>query len=183
MAIGKGNKRICFQHPGNKSLCVKVAHRKDGWKENIIEWLYIKSLNLKSIDTSHLAMCHGWTSTNFGHGLVFDRVVNFDGTNALTLKDFLKNDVLNVDQEKIAELVSSLKLWALKNGVAVIEPNEVNIMVRDTGGILELVLVDGVGGRERFSVKNLMYVFSKKYSNRKTKKQFLAFEKKLINFK
>ncbi|SDO33431.1 YrbL family protein [Vreelandella arcis] len=179
--IGKGNKRLCFEYPKNNLRCIKVAHRRDGWKENVIDWIYLKYLVFRKADLSRLAMCHGWVLTNYGRGLVFDKVVNFDGKNASTLKDFLNKNLESLSPQDVLMLVSDLKLWALKNGVAVIEPNEVNIMVRDNGEALELVVIDGVGGRERFSIKNIMYIISRRYSNRKTEKQFLAFESKLKN--
>lgn len=43
LEMGRGNKRVCFEHPENKQLYVKIAYRQDGWQESVIESIYEES--------------------------------------------------------------------------------------------------------------------------------------------
>ncbi|MWJ29177.1 hypothetical protein GPM19_13410 [Halomonas sp. ZH2S] len=177
--LAEGNKRFCFQHPDDSGKCIKVKKRKDGWEENLIEWFYLKSLSFKKKEVPCLVKCYGWVSTNMGYGVVFDKVVDEDGSDSLVLKSFIKEEYEELSCETVLEMAEELKKYCLKYSVAVTEPNEKNIMVRKDASGCKLVLIDGVGGREGLSIKNILYILFPFYARRKTKKQFLRFEKKI----
>lgn len=177
--IGRGNKRSCYKHPDRSKLCIKVALNDNTWHENVIEWVYINHLKKRGVPLDHLIDCYYWVNTNFGPGLVFERVMDEDGSPSLSLADAVRNKVIGIND--IAPMLEKLKGWAIKNSVVVAELNSVNMMVQKKNGIFKLVMVDGVGGRDRITWKFYAYQRSKLLSRMKTRKQIKRLEPVLFD--
>jgi len=172
--IGKGNKRACYKHPDDQKLCIKVAHKATTWHENVIEWIYINHLKQQDVPLDHLIDCYYWTNTNFGPGLVFERVMDEDGTPSPSLAEAIRTR--RVEISDISPMLEFLKKWAIHHSVVVAELNSVNMMVQKKNGSYNLMMVDGVGGRDRITWKFYMYMKSNVFSRMKTRKQIRRLE-------
>ncbi|WP_075880505.1 YrbL family protein [Vreelandella massiliensis] len=179
LLIGEGNKRFCFQHPDDKEKCIKVKKTKHGLQENFIDWFYYGSLNLKKKEVPCLVRCHGLVCTNLGYGVVFDRVLDENGVASYVLNEFLTQKKEVITYEGLLAMVKDLEMICLEKSIAVVEPNEKNIMVKKQFSGFSFVLVDGVGGRGKLSLKVFMYVIFPWYARKKTKKQFDIFKDKI----
>lgn len=177
--IGKGNKRFCYKHPIDSMLCIKVARNPSSWHENVIEWVYINHLKKQNVPLDHLIDCYCWVNTNFGPGLVFERVMDGDGNPSPSLADAIKTR--KIDLSEVSPMLEDLKSWAFNYSVVVAELNSVNMMIQKKNGVYKLIMVDGVGGRDRISWKFYAYQRSKFFSRLKTRKQIKRLEPVLFN--
>ncbi|XKH60221.1 PhoP regulatory network YrbL family protein [Halomonas sediminis] len=177
--IGRGNKRACYKHPDDSRLCIKVARNAGAWHENVIEWIYINHLKQQGVPLDHLIDCYDWTNTNFGPGLVFERVMDEDGTPSPTLAEAIRTR--RVEISDISPMLVYLKEWAIGYSVVVAELNSVNLLLQKKNGGYNLMMVDGVGGRDRITWKFYMYRKSKLFSRMKTRKQIKRLEPVLFD--
>jgi hypothetical protein len=177
--IGRGNKRFCYKHPVESMLCIKVARKPTSWHENVIEWVYINHLKKQNVPLDHLIDCYYWINTNFGPGLVFERVMDEDGNPSPSLAEAIRKSKVEISD--ISPMLEDLKRWAIHHNVVVAELNSVNMMVQKKDGTYKLMMVDGVGARDRISWKFHVYQKSKFFSRMKTRKQIKRLEPVLFN--
>ncbi len=175
--IGRGHKRDCHAHPDAPNLCIKVARHADRWQESAIEWYYITHLKQRRVPLDHIIDCYGWVQTNYGSGLVVERIRDGDGSPALTLCDAISAGKVDMNQTDI--MLRKLKRWAISHGVAVAELNEVNLMVRKQGNDTNLVFIDGIGSRRKADWKFTLYQRYPWFARMKTKRQWKRQEKEM----
>lgn len=94
LLLGQGAHKKCYIHPDNSSLCVKVLFQEPDTDMDR-ELAYRKSRQRRNLKSKLLPMYLGTIDTNLGTGYVYERVCDFDGTNSLTLDDFIKHECLN----------------------------------------------------------------------------------------
>lgn len=165
--FAKGDHRLCYQHPRNARLCVKVNRQgKDLalWKRAPF---YKKLRSVKSFNDNwqeylsfqqpavvsntpdiwrHIPRCYGWVATDIGDGLITDFYGRENGEPARTLTDYLATEGADAKLiPAIAEFIACLRKTRLitKN----LLPH--NILVIEEDDILRLVLIDGFGSLSR----------------------------------
>jgi hypothetical protein len=162
--FAQGGNRLCFVHPEDASLCIKVRRpdftlearrRKKGFPknlrplssfdDNLEEFREMEKLSRYYGERAfrHISRCYGFIDTDLGKGLISELVRNFDGRIAITLKQCLWENGLT-DQVMsaiddfivfwIAELIPSRDLL-LHNIVVQLAEN----------GAVRLVVIDGLG--------------------------------------
>lgn len=162
--FARGGNRLCFVHPEDSSLCIKVRRpdftledrrRKKGFPknlrplssfdDNLEEFREMEKLSRYCGERAfrHISRCHGFIDTDLGKGLISELVRNFDGRIAITLKQYLwenglTDQVMSVIEDFIvswiAELIPSRDLLLH------------NIVVQLAGnGAVRLVVIDGLG--------------------------------------
>lgn len=145
--VGRGNGRDCFVHPLDSTKVIKLTN---GWKrrdhQSAIEADYYNYLSKRPVSYEHVAACYGWVNTPKGRGLVFDRVVNSDGTPAITLKQALQEGSLTVAEAYV--LLERMRRYLLDNAIVFVDIGLSNIVVvMQADGGKKLVIIDGLGGR------------------------------------
>lgn len=87
--IGIGQARLCFVHPEDPRLAIKIG--KDGDESpNRADILFYRGLkNQGAVTGKHIPRLHGSCETNRGDGIVVDLVRNYDGEIARPLNWFL----------------------------------------------------------------------------------------------
>lgn len=146
--IAFGEKRECHVHPHQAHLCIKVPRFADtptNQAPTFVEWLCSWALNQRGVPTRHRASSHGWVQTNYGAGLVMDRVLDADQQPASTLFEYIRDH--EPDDTLITTMYEELKTWIFRHAVPVSDLNVGNLLVHQSQQRPYLVLVDGVGGQ------------------------------------
>lgn len=137
------------------------------------------TLKQRQVPLDHLADCHGWVRTNYGPGLVFERILDEDGSPALTLRDAVSAGKISMDQTTL--MLRKLKDWAIYYSVVVADLNGANLMVKKWGkNEARLIFVDGVGSR-RADWKFTLYQKSLWLARTKTKRQWIRQEPQMYH--
>ena len=176
LLIAKGGERDCYIHPEDKTKVIKVLH-KNGIhnNQNKLEYSYMKYLKKKGSNLSSITDCYGYVKTNIGKGLVFDRVLDFDGVPSKSFRYYLANKLIPLKEQEI--LINELKEYLEENLILFVDTSLTNIFCpKIDENSYKLVIVDGLGAK-RTGVKFVLYKMSKSYTKYKIKRQWEKFMK------
>ncbi|MCG3714487.1 PhoP regulatory network YrbL family protein [Aliarcobacter butzleri] len=177
LLLGDGGERLVFIHPNDSKKVVKVLQpqiEKHNF-QNELEFKYYNFLTKKNVDFSHITKCFGYVDTNFGKGLVFERVVDFDGEDSKFLRNCLQENIFTKDQEK--RLLDDLKKYLEDNEILFIDCSSHNVFCKKVSADkYTLIIYDGLGAR-RDNIKLTLYMKSRFYTRYKIKKQWKLFMK------
>ena len=177
LLLGDGGERLVFIHPNDNNKVIKVLQpgiKKHNF-QNELEFMYYNFLINKKRDFSHITKYFGYIDTNFGKGLVFERVVDFDGQDSKFLRNCLNDNIFSEAQEK--KLLEDLKSYLFKNEILFIDCSSHNVFCKKISeDKYTLIIYDGLGAR-RDSIKLSLYMKSKLYTKYKIKKQWKLFIK------
>ena len=130
LLLGDGGERLVFIHPNDSKKVVKVLQpqiEKHNF-QNELEFKYYNFLTKKNVDFSHITKCFGYVDTNFGKGLVFERVIDFDGEDSKFLRNCLQENIFTKDQEK--RLLDDLKKYLEDNEILFIDCSSHNVFCK-----------------------------------------------------
>ncbi len=175
LILGKGNLRLCYLHPDDSSKVIKVAYKDQNVRnQNEVEEIYYKYLEKKGVSFSHLTRCYGTINVNGKKGLVFDRVIDSDGSMTLTFSEAVAMKVIT--SEYARTLLDDLKEYLSKNSILFVDVNLDNIMCRhEENGSYTLIIIDGLGAR-RPGFKFWLYRHFPPYTAYKVKKVMCDFD-------
>ncbi|MCT7632887.1 PhoP regulatory network YrbL family protein [Aliarcobacter butzleri] len=177
LLLGDGGERLVFIHPNDSKKVVKVLQpqiKKHNF-QNELEFKYYNFLTKKNVDFSHITKCFGYVDTNFGKGLVFERVIDFDGEDSKFLRNCLQENIFTKDQEK--RLLDDLKKYLEDNEILFIDCSSHNVFCKKVSADkYTLIIYDGLGAR-RDNIKLTLYMKSRFYTRYKIKKQWKLFMK------
>jgi len=94
--VGKGLHRVCYAHPQDERLCVKVLlqlQSKTPLIEAEREAKYYRFLDKKNVPWTMLPKFHGEVLTSRGQGYIFDLIRDYDGEISKTLKHYLASPI------------------------------------------------------------------------------------------
>lgn len=171
LLLGSGVRRHCFVHPNDSTKCIKVLIKKDTnhlRNNNAIDWVVYQSLLKCAVPLKHVAKCYGYVDTAQGPGLVFERVVNEDGSYSKTLSE---EKAAGTSHGVIKEAIMVFFDWAIDNAVIVADINEDNFMLRYRANSVEMVCIDGLGAERinRSFLLNLTFIWLRR---KKTREKF-----------
>lgn len=87
--IGIGQQRMCFVHPEDPRLAIKIGKNGDDLLNRADIRFYRGLKNQGAVTGKHIPRFHGSCETNRGDGIVVDMVRNYDGEIARPLNWFL----------------------------------------------------------------------------------------------
>tara|TARA_Y100001956_G_scaffold80259_1_gene95082 strand:- start:3816 stop:4358 length:543 start_codon:yes stop_codon:yes gene_type:complete len=149
VVIGKGSERICYQHPNDANLCIKVRYRvKRSRDESQREFEYAQSL--KHPDLVPYALPIEWLETSEGKGLVFPLIRDDDGSLSMSLG---KLDI----KSKLSELFDEFEDSILTNNLSLTDLRLQNLVLQKNGDNERIVMIDGYGFTNDF-LKNVFKV-------------------------
>ncbi|MBR1579636.1 MAG: hypothetical protein IJ668_03975 [Selenomonadaceae bacterium] len=143
--IGKGGHQEAYVHPDDPSKCVKIAfdpNDGDVKKELRYRRICADKLSRSKLVTKY----YGEVETDKGRGLVFERVMNFDGASSLDLKDYLSavSTAEEVDQSRA--LLMDFRKDFLEEGIAIVDTDITNFMVQRVSPTeTQMRIVDNIG--------------------------------------
>ncbi len=119
MIINRGRERVCYIHPENSHLVIKIPRnsrgRNAGANQDELQGYLI--LRGEGKDLSFVSHCHGFIDTDHGQGLVCDCIRDDDGAIAKTIWDIVVfQDECDVDYiikvaEKLCDFLMSNQIW------------------------------------------------------------------------
>lgn len=163
--FAKGGNRLCFIHPNDPSLCIKVRRpdftlkdlrRKKGFPRNLRplfmfddnreEYQVIQQLKRTVGDQvfEHVYRCYGFVETDLGAGLVTELLCDTDGLISVSLKQYIWEQGWNNEtQQAVQQLVD---FW-LKHLIPSREllPHNIVVQCDAPDNIRRLVVIDGLG--------------------------------------
>lgn len=172
--LAKGGERLCFVHPLDATKVIKIVYTHGVHNnQNELEFNYYAILKKRKVDFSHLVQCYDYIQTNKGKGLVFDRVLDYDGQASKSFRYYLANKLIPIDEQK--KLLEEFRIYLEKNLILFVDTSLTNIFAQKiSNNKFKIVIVDGLGAK-RTGIKFLMYKYSKIYTQYKIKKQWKKF--------
>ncbi|MBN1546852.1 MAG: hypothetical protein JW902_09350 [Syntrophaceae bacterium] len=179
--LGKGLHRVCYAHPQDDRLCIKVLlplESKSPLVEAEREARYYKFLQKKGVPWTMLPAFHGEIVTTRGPGYLFDLVRDYDGSVSLTLKDYLSSSRETAAHcETLSRAIDALKAYLLQWKIITMTIKAKNILYQRLGkNDGRLVIVDNIGNSDLIPICN--YVDS--LAERKIRRKWRRFEAMLI---
>ena len=174
--IAKGGERNCYVHPDDNTKVIKILYKNINHNnQNELEYSYMKYIKRKGADLSFVTNCYGYVNTNLGKGLVFDRVLDYDGKPSKSFRYYLANKLIPLKEQE--ELIKELKEYLEKNLVLFVDTSLTNIFCSKLSeNSYKLIIVDGLGAK-RTGMKFVLYKISKSYTKYKIKRQWDKFMK------
>ena len=175
--LAEGGERLVYIHPNDNNKVIKILKKglnKHNF-QNKLEFKYYNFLTKKNRDFSNITKCFGYVDTNFGKGLVYERVIDFDGEDSKFLRNCLQENIFTKDQEK--RLLDDLKKYLEDNEILFIDCSSHNVFCKKVSSDkYTLIIYDGLGAR-RDNIKLTLYMKSRFYTRYKIKKQWKLFMK------
>lgn len=176
LLLAKGGERLCYVNPNDTTKVIKVLdpniiiHNH----QNDLEYIYYNFLYSKhKNDLDNIAKCYGWVETNYGKGLVFERITDYDGQDSKHLRYYLMNNLLSELEE--TSLLSELKEFLESHLILFVDVSTVNLFCkRISKNKFKLVIFDGLGAR-RNNFKLLLYMKISFLARYKLNKQWNKF--------
>ena len=182
LRIGRGYKRDCYRLPDDPEKVVKIEHTDDPSKnDNRIESSYYTHLQKHGVDFSHIARCYGWVETSLGRGLLFERIINHDGTLPVTLESMIKEKG-PLDKQALEPLIQELGAYLKTNQILFADVGLRNILCQEIQpGTWRLVIIDGLGSTKmdlRFRLRMLFPLYNRYKIAIQWKRFIVSYERK-----
>jgi len=179
--LSKGGERNCYIHPEDELKVVKIVHRQERHNEqNKLEYKYYNFLQERKISLRYLSKCFGFVDTNLGEGLIFERILDYDGIPSKSFKIYLEKKFFEENLEK--KLISDLKNYLFENNILFIDVDLSNVFCKKVShDEYRLIIIDGLGAR-RLNWKFHLYLFSQKFTKYKIKKQWKKFYNNYLKY-
>lgn len=163
-AFASGGNRLCFIHPDDSNLCIKVlrADRSPSIKrskkkfpfnyrslknfdDNWQEWLVYEKINSCVGEPAYkmIPRCFGLVDTNLGQGLVSEVIKDDDGLISISLKQYLWTKGFDLDLRKVLDNFEKKWIFYGMPSRNLLDHNLVVKMKNSTPS--QLVVIDGLG--------------------------------------
>ena len=77
--IGQGRERVCYVHPDDPRLAIKLPHAETSEQTEREIRFYQKLRRRKAVHSKHIPTFHGVVDTSLGAGIVVDLIRDYDG--------------------------------------------------------------------------------------------------------
>ena len=145
LLLGKGGHQAAYIHPDDPSKCVKIAFDPDDGdvkKELRYRRICADKLSRSKLVTKY----YGKVETDKGVGLVFERVIDFDGSSSLDLKDYLSAVSTAEEIDRSRALLMDFRRDFLSEGIAIVDTDITNFMVQRLSPTeTQMRIVDNIG--------------------------------------
>ena len=142
--IGMGKERMCFVHPEDPRLAIKIAREKVSQQSQREIKFYRKLKKRGGVHDRHIPGFHGLCETNRGVGIVVDLIRNYDGEIARPLNWYLAQ---GYPIEEFEPSLEELKQSFLQNLIIFNHDMTIgNLLVQKLSATkVRIVAIDGLG--------------------------------------
>ena len=147
--IGMGKERMCFVHPEDPRLAVKISTGGDSKQSQREIRLYRRLEKRGDADNRHIPGFHGICETSRGKGIVVDLVRDYDGQISRPLSGYL---ALGYPIEEFEPFLEELKQFLLQQLIVFDSELEIDdILVQKTSASkFRMVAIDSLGDSAAF---------------------------------
>jgi hypothetical protein len=174
LLINRGRGRLCFRHPTDRSLVVKVAAGAGTAQQaaNLKEWKGYRDLVRRHGTLPFISQCHGFVATDHGTGLICDCIRDRDGTIARTIYDIIVYDD-DCDIDLIMVVAEAFGRSLIERDIRLFDLNPKNIALsRGAAGDYRAVALDLKGrfdNNEFIPFSSYIGFFARKKMRRRTR--------------
>ena len=170
--VGKGLHRVCYAHPQDENLCIKVLlplESKARLIEAVREVGYYRLLEKRGIPWTMLPKFHGEVLTSRGPGYVFDLIRDYDGGVSQTLGHYLASSLeTERHAEELAMSFDLLRDYLLQWKIITMTIKAKNILYHRIGkNEGRLVIVDNIGNSDFIPICNYVDFLAERKIRRK----------------
>jgi len=167
--LGQGAHRRVYRHPCDPQKCIKITYTDIGSMTQRRELKYLRILRKRGARLSVMPAYLGEVQTNLGGGYVYERVMNADGSRALSLEDFAQSEtLLRANAAWIKRRLCDLHDELLANRIVTMVLETQNIMFpRLTDGSFGVKLVNDIGSPVAIPLEYYFAYFAKKKVERR----------------
>ena len=180
--VGKGNERVCYVHPDDKTKAVKCSYEQNNGrsKQTTLEVsTYEMLLKKKHTDWKHLPQYFGSVQTNKGDAFIVELIRDFNGEVSQSFEYYIKKNGI----ERYEKELRVYKEYFLKHSIIFnygMMPK--NILLRQNSETdFDLVLIDGLGDVSHFTIINKIKYFASQKINRRWDKFVKKYLEKYLN--
>lgn len=175
--IGRGNERICYLHPQDKDLIIKVPIIGSGQrKQNILDHYYQEALKRKGVPFTYIPKQYGFIQTTAGEGLLMDCIRDTTDQVAQTILQKIQNK--EIDKIVVERILLELYAYFFEYGIVMVDISLGNIVCYMDNNQWKFYVIDGLGGR-RPGFKVWLNVTFGFWARRKLQKQWQLWEVEL----
>lgn len=168
--IGEGEIRFCYEHPNDKSLCVKIPRPETTRAYTNKELLYFKKLSRRNKAKYQYLFYSDFyreEETNLGLGQVFDLVRDESTGNISKTLEYYLTKCTEIADQDLEKALAVLKQQMTKHKVFTRDLRARNICCKlKNDNSVELIIIDGIGHRDFFPFADWFHYFSKKKIDR-----------------
>ena len=181
LLINRGRLRLCYRHPTNRALVVKVpaGTARDQLGANLKEYKGYNDLIRRHGLLACIGHCHGFTATDRGEGLVCDCIRDEDGRIARTIWDIIIHQD-DCDLNQVTSVVKDFCSYLVSCDIRLFDLNLKNISLsRRRNGAYRPVFLDLKGrfdNREFIPVSSHIGFFARQKMARRTRQLFERIE-------
>ena len=186
LLINRGRLRLCYRHPTNRDLVVKVPAGTKSFElgANLKEYKGYHDLLKRHGRLSCISHCHDFTITDRGQGLMCDCIRDEDGRIAHTLWDIIiHRDTCNLDH--LVRVVRMFCSFLVKHDIWLFDLNPKNIALsRQLNGTYFPVALDLKGrydNNEFIPVSSYISYFARKKMARRIRRLLERIEFLYVN--
>jgi len=150
--IGRGNGRICFRHPINHKLCLKLPLNERGERESVRESVYLDRASKRYGDSvyKHVARLYEPVVTDRGKAWAAERVLDelTDRPSPL-LRDVLTEASFEQDAQAWNAAFEEFMDWTAKSAIVFRDWSSTNVCVKKMAdGRNRFIIIDGFAPKE-----------------------------------
>ena len=170
LLLAKGGERLCYLHPYDPTKVIKITSKKRvNRSQNKLDDVYHRYLMKSKKNLDQVTECFGFVETNLGKGLVFTRVLDYNGEASYSLEDVINKKLVPIEHQR--QLLRELMTYLSENQILFVDIGCSNIFCQQLSEHqYRFVIVDGLGAR-RLNYKYWLYVYIGFYRRFKIKKQ------------
>lgn len=203
--LGSGVDRVVYPHPDNPGLCIKVPKYKTGkdlvveefrdkifcltrlGKKDYLDYNFTDELFARELEQrnnpevfNHLPRCYGYAETDLGRGVVWDYIVDFDGSPCLSLKDIEANPEHHLGSNAKKLLWAALDdffTWQYEHAIMLREMAFSNTLVKQNAPqSIRLYHIDAIGCVDLIPLA----AYSKEFARLRIRSKVHRFRKKMV---
>jgi len=175
LLLAKGGERTCYLHPHDSTKIIKITpENKRHRDQNKLDYHYYHYLIKTQKNLKFVPECFGFVETNLGEGLIFMRILNYDGSPSHSLKYIIYHKKIKIKKQRklLIQLLNYLREQKIVFGDVYCD----NIFCQEVKeNKYQFIIIDGLGAR-RFNYKYRLYLLFSWFRDYKISKQ----EKRMI---
>ena len=164
--IGAGQERVCYRHPQDATLLVKVQKGESNKQTRRELKLYYRLERRGMNDFEHIPRFHGEVLTNYGPGFVVDCICDFDGSISRSLWWHFQR---GYPVSEFLPYLQDLRRYLLANQIVFsVDMGRYNILFQKlTTAQARLVVIDGLGDHTAINWQDNIGYFARRKIRRR----------------